>query len=90
MGKAIVVAAIVVSVAFVIVALVVVTKRLIEGPDVRRRQLRRAQWRYKLAEEALEDVSELVTFWRDTDSPLVAALQPRLTKYAKDVKELTS
>lgn len=81
MGKALVICAVIVAVAIVIVALVVVGKRLIEGPGVKRRELKETQNELGRLRRAVAAIELETDTWSEVDSVLAAKIKTELRKY---------
>jgi hypothetical protein len=77
-GKALIIAAIVIAVALVLLALIVVGKALIEGPGVRRRDLRDAQNELGQLRRTLAAIEREAETWSEVDSILASKIKDHI------------
>jgi hypothetical protein len=80
-GKAIIICAVIVCVALVLVTMIVVGHRLVNGPGVRRRELRVAETHRDDLRDALDKVEAYATQFSDVDSIVSAEVRKIIREY---------
>jgi len=84
LGKTLIIAAFVVAVALVLTVMIVVGKRLIEGPGVKRRELKEAQDEVGRQRRAIAAIERETAKWGDLESVLAGAIKAELEKLRDD------